>query len=161
VIPHIGSDETRNCDSPTALTGARDTGAMSRENVELVRRLAEAINGWDIDGVAALLHPEFEAYVPPEFSAEPDTYRGRDGIRRYFDSFEVAMDEIRYHPEEIWDAGDSVVVAVQLTARGRQTSIPVEQRFAHLWAFRDGMAIGVRTYASASEALEAAGLPAE
>jgi ketosteroid isomerase-like protein len=134
---------------------------MSQENVELVRGLAEAINSWNIDGVLALLHPEFEAYVPPEFSAEPDTYRGREGIRRYFDSFEDAMDEIRYHPEELWDAGDSVVAAVRLTARGRQTSIPVEQRFVHVWAFRDGMAIGVRTYASASEALEAAGLASE
>ena len=134
---------------------------MSQENVELVRRLAKAIDSWNIDAVVSLVHPDFEAYVPPEFSAEPDTYRGRDGIRRYFDSFEVAMDEIRYHPVEIWDAGDSVVVAVRLTARGRQTSIPVEQRFAHLWRFRDGMAIGVRTYASASEALEAAGLPTE
>lgn len=68
--------------------------------MELVRRLAKAIDCWNIDAVVSLVHPEFEAYVPPEFSAEPDTYRGRDGIRRYFDSFEDAMDEIRYQPEQ-------------------------------------------------------------
>jgi len=28
-------------------------------------------------------HPDFVGVVPPELSAEPDTYRGHAGIRRY------------------------------------------------------------------------------
>ena len=32
--------------------------------------------------ILALAHTDFEAVVPPELSAEPDTYRGHDGIRR-------------------------------------------------------------------------------
>ena len=131
---------------------------MSRENVETLRRLFEALNSGDIGRFLALTQPEFEGEVPPELSAEPDTYRGHDGIRRYFQSFADAMDEIRFHPDRFWDTGESVAVAVRVTAKGRRTAIPVEQQFALLWTFRDGKAIRVRAYTSPAEALKAVGL---
>jgi ketosteroid isomerase-like protein len=131
---------------------------MPQANVEVLREAIDAINSWDVEVIVALSHPEFEAVVPPQFSTEPDTYRGPEGIRRYFESFEAAMDEINYHPESLWDAGDSVVVAVRLTAKGRHTSIPVEQRFAHVWELHEGRLRGVRTYATPDEALAAVGL---
>jgi ketosteroid isomerase-like protein len=68
------------------------------------------------------------------------------------------MDEIRFEPEQLWDAGDSVVVALRLTAKGRQTAIPVEQRTAGVWTIRDGKVMRIRAYRSPSEALEAAGV---
>jgi ketosteroid isomerase-like protein len=123
-----------------------------------VRQLFEAFNSGDVARILAFTHPDFEGEVPPELSAEPDTYRGHEGIRRYFESFQYAMDEIRFYPERIWDAGEGVVVAARVTAKGRQTAIPVEQRLALLWTFRDGKALHMRAYASQSEALEAAGI---
>jgi ketosteroid isomerase-like protein len=131
---------------------------MSQANVETLRQGFEAFNSGDIERILAFAHPDFEAVVPPELSAEPDTYRGHDGIRRYFQSFEDAMDEVRFQPERFWDVGQSVVAVVQLTAKGRQTGIPVEQRIAQVWSIRNGKALGVRTYPSLSEALEAVGL---
>jgi ketosteroid isomerase-like protein len=131
---------------------------MSQENVEVVRQTLEAFNSEDIERILALTHPEFETEVPPEFSAEPDTYTGRGGVRRYFESFQEAMDEIRFQPERLWDAGESVVVALRLTAKGRQTAIPVEQRTAAVWSVRDGMVAQVRVYGSPAEALDAVGL---
>jgi uncharacterized protein len=131
---------------------------MSEENVELIRRGLEAFNSEDMERILAFVDPGFETEVSGELSAEPDTYRGHDGIRRYFESFRDAMDEIRFQPERFWDAGEAVVVALRLTAKGRQTAIRVEQRMAQVWSVRDGRAIGVRTYTSIAEALRAAGL---
>jgi ketosteroid isomerase-like protein len=131
---------------------------MSQENVELIRRGLEAFNSEDMERILAFVDPDFETEVSGELSAEPDTYRGHDGIRRYFESFRDAMDEIRFQPERFWDAGEAVVVALRLTAKGRQTAIRVEQRIAQVWSVRDGRAIGVRTYTSIAEALRAAGL---
>ena len=131
---------------------------MSQQNVETVREGFEAFNSGAIARILAFAHPDFEAIVPPELSAEPDTYRGHDGIRRYFESFQDAMDEIRFEPERFWDAGRSVVVIVRITAKGRQTAIPVLQRIAQVWTIRDGKALSVRSYASPAEALEAVGL---
>jgi ketosteroid isomerase-like protein len=133
---------------------------MSEENVEVVRQMFEAFNSEDIDHIVSFAHPEVVVEIPGAVSAEPDTYRGPDGIRRYFSSFQDAMDEIRFEPERLWDVrdSDSVVVALRLTAKGRQTEIAVEQRTGAVWTVRDGKVVGVRTYASLSEALEAAGV---
>jgi uncharacterized protein len=131
---------------------------MSQENVDLIRRGLEAFNSEDMERILAFVDPDFETAVSGELSAEPDTYRGHDGIRRYFESFRDAMEEIRFEPERFWDAGEAVVVALRLTARGRQTAIRVEQRIAQVWSIRDGRAMGVRTYTSIAEALRAAGL---
>jgi ketosteroid isomerase-like protein len=131
---------------------------MSQDNVQIVRAGFEAFNSGAMERILEFAHPDFEAVVPPELSAEPDIYRGHDGIRRYFQSFEDAMDEIRFEGDRFWEKGDSVVVSVRITAKGRQTAIPVVQRIAQVWTFRDGRALSVRSYASVAEALAAAGI---
>src|SRR5438270_7496742 len=123
---------------------------MSEENVEALRRGFEAINSGDLERILAFVDPDFEAVVPRELSPEPDTYRGYEGVRRYFASFYEVMDEVRFEADQAWDAGDSVVVEVRLTATGRETGIPVEQRIAQVWGIRDGKATRARTYASLS-----------
>jgi ketosteroid isomerase-like protein len=134
---------------------------VSQQNLRALREVFDAFNSADLGRIVAFTHPDFEGVVPPELSAEPDIYRGHDGIRRYFQSFEEAMAEIRFHEERLWDVGESVVVAVRLTAKGRQTAIPVEQQFALVWSFRDGKAVRVQAYASLSQALESVGLMEE
>jgi ketosteroid isomerase-like protein len=131
---------------------------MSTENVDTLLEGLEAFNSRDIERILGFLDPDFETVVPPSLSAEPDTYRGHDGARRYFESFWETMDEVRFRPERFWDADESVVVAMRLTAKGRRTRIAVEQRFAQVWTFRDGKATRARTYASDADALKAAGL---
>ena len=132
--------------------------SVSAENVQVLRDGIAAINSGEIERILAFVHPDFVAIVPEELSTEPDTYRGHEGIRRYFESFWDAMDDIRFDAVRFWDAGDHVVVDVRLTARGRQTSIPVEQRAALVWSVLDGKARSVRAFASLQEALESVGL---
>jgi ketosteroid isomerase-like protein len=130
---------------------------MSPENMQVVRQVLEAFNGEDIERILAFTHPDAEVEISPDVSAEPDTYRGHDGMRRYFQSFRDAMEEIRFEPEQLWSAGESVVVALRLTARGRQTAILVEQRSAGIWDICDGKVIRVRSYASPKDAFTALG----
>jgi ketosteroid isomerase-like protein len=131
---------------------------MPHENVEIVWRANAAFNSGDMERVLALLHPEFETAIGPELSPEPDSYRGHDGIRRYFDSFRDAMDQIRFDPTGFREAGASVVVAMRLSAKGRSSGIPVEQHLGQVWTIHEGKAIRVRSYNSYGEALEAVGL---
>jgi ketosteroid isomerase-like protein len=131
---------------------------MSQENVEIVREALEAFNSGELAQILALTHPRFVAEVPPEVSAEPDVYRGEDGIRRYLSSFQDVMEDIGFAAERFWDAGDSIVVALRLTARGRETAIAVEQRTTGVWTVRDGKVIRIRAYATRAEALAAVGL---
>ena len=131
---------------------------MSNENVEALRRGFDAMNLGDMNSILAFVHPDFEVAIPPELSAEPDTYRGHDGVRRYFESFEDAMRDIRFDAERVWDVGDTVVVALRLTAKGRETGILVEQTLGQVWTVRDGVAMRVQSFVTVSEALESVGL---
>lgn len=131
---------------------------MSEQNVNTLRRGLEAFNSEDIERILTFVDPEFEAVVPSELSAEPDSYLGHDGIRRYFQTFQDVMDEIRFEPERFWDVGELVVADVRVTAKGKKTAIAVEQRTAQVWKIRHGKAIAVRAYASLPQALASAGL---
>ncbi len=127
-------------------------------DLEVVRATFEAINSEDLERVLELTHPDFEVEVPPEFSAEPDTYRGREGMRRYWESFREAMWDIRFHAERMWEGTDAVVVAMTMSARGRHTEIPVEQRMAAVWTVSGGMVRRVRVFAQPAQAFAEAGL---
>jgi ketosteroid isomerase-like protein len=134
---------------------------MSREDVDNVRRGFEALGRDGVEALLDFIDPEFETTTSPELSPEPSTYRGHEGLRRYFDSFYEVMEEIRFEPEKFIDAGERVVVPVRLVARGRGTGIEAEQRLAMVWTLREGKAVRLDTYATTAEALAAAGLPAD
>jgi ketosteroid isomerase-like protein len=126
------------------------------ENVEIVKRGFDAFNREGVDALLAFVHPEFEVTTPPELASEPDTYRGHEGVRRYFDSFYEAMEEIRWDPHAFLEAGDRVVVEFTLRAKGKSTGLEVGQEAVMVWELRDGKAIGLDLYQTLEEALRAA-----
>ena len=133
------------------------TQAMSERNVEVVRRGFEALNG-GVEAFIEFVDPEFETETSPELTPEPDVYRGYDGVRRYFASFEETMEEIRFEPGEFIEVGDRVLVPVRLSAKGKETGITVEQRLTTVWVLRDGKAVRIESYATEEQARRAAGL---
>lgn len=126
---------------------------MPGENVEIVKRGFDAFNRYGVDALLQFVHPEFEVTTPPELASEPDTYRGHDGVRRYFESFYEAMEEIRWEPRGFHEAGDRVVVEFTLRARGKSTGLDVGQEAVMVWELRDRQAIGLELYPTLDEAL--------
>jgi ketosteroid isomerase-like protein len=129
---------------------------MSEQNVEAVKAGFEALERGGVDELLLRIHPDFEFTTPPALTVEPDTYRGEEGVRRYFDSFYEVMEEVHFIPDEYIDAGERVVVPVHLRARGKETGLEVEQRIFQVWSVRDGRAAGVEIYPTLEEAMEAA-----
>jgi ketosteroid isomerase-like protein len=125
-------------------------------NLEIVERGFEAFNEKGIDGIIPLLDPEFEATTPPELASEPDTYRGHDGIRRWFDSFDEVMDEIRWDARSFREVGDRVVVEFTLRARGKTTGLDFGQDAVMVWELSGGQAIRLSVYPTLEQALAAA-----
>jgi uncharacterized protein len=127
-------------------------------DVEIIRRAFEALNGGGTEAFLDHVHPEFEATTPPHLGAEPGTFRGHDGVRRYFDSFSESMDDVRLAGDTFHDVADRVVVEMTLKARGKTTGIEVGQPLAQVWEVRDGKAFRLENFATLDQALEAAGL---
>ena len=128
---------------------------MASENLEIVKRGFDAFNERGIAGIIPLIHSDFEATTPPSLASEPDTYRGPDGIRRWFDSFDEVMDEIRWEPHRFREVGDRVVVEFTLRARGKTTGLDFGQDAVMVWEIRDGMASRLDLFQSLDEALVA------
>ena len=134
---------------------------MSQENVELVRRIFEAVNRGDFEGALALANapPEFE-FVPsgvliPDLS---DVQRGPDGLRRVQEGLLAAFDDIHLEVHELIDAEDQVFGSYAIRGRGRHSGAETTFDGWLVWTVRDGRIARLLGFTDRDPALEAAGL---
>ena len=134
---------------------------MSRENVEIIRRVYEAAARGDSRDVLALYDPTVEVdsrRVPLTQMIGGNILSGHEGLRVFFRERAEALDAAEDTCEELIDAGDEVVSVVTVRGRGRTSGIGVETRMAGVWTIRDGRVVRVVWFPSREEALEAVGL---
>jgi ketosteroid isomerase-like protein len=132
---------------------------MSLENVEVVRRIIDAINRRDIDAVVERVTDDFVADWSNSRGLLSGVYRARDQAREAFELFLEPWDSLRWEPEELIELGDDRVLTVsRLQMRGRGSGVEVNAGGASIWTIRDGRAAAITLYQSKAEAVEAAGL---
>ena len=110
---------------------------MSRENVELVKRLYDT---WEKDGfgvVPALMDPDIE-YVNPPYAVEPGTRRGYQGFATAAEAIHTVYPTRRFEPLAFYDARDRVAVRVRVIARGVGSSVEVDAERGYVFDVRDG-----------------------
>jgi ketosteroid isomerase-like protein len=145
----------------------RNTGQVSREDVELVRQLYAELAGGDSprelerrltdDVLAAFLDPAIEWIPVSESLLADDTYRGFEGVRRFWTEFLSTWDEYRVEPQEFYEARDQLAVVVRIT--GRTHGLEIDQTHSSLVTVRDGKVVRVEAFADPHAAREAAGPP--
>jgi ketosteroid isomerase-like protein len=132
---------------------------MSQEDVELVRRLYEAINRLFAEGVVAA--DLFDPAVELDFSRrpiDPGTYRGLDEVRRRVDEMRAIYGAFETAPEDVLAAGEKLVAMVVVRGQGALSGAAVEVRVAHVLTFRDGKLLRLEYFGDRKEALRAVGL---
>ncbi|MET0127097.1 MAG: nuclear transport factor 2 family protein [Solirubrobacterales bacterium] len=129
---------------------------MSQENVEVVRRLYEAMLSQDLEAAAALTHPEAEWISDHRVGDAP--VRGRENVIRFFTDRAEMFDDLRIEIERVSETGERVLVFLRLTGTGRASGAAFEIRIAHLWTLRGGVVVRGEGYGDRGEALEVAGL---
>lgn len=122
-------------------------------NLEIIERLFEAFNKEGVDGALRYIDPDFEVTTPPELASEPDTYRGHDGVRRWFDSFDEVMNEIRWEARSFREIEGRVLVEFTLHARGKTSGLDFGQDAVMVWELREGKATRVSLYTTLDQAL--------
>ena len=130
---------------------------MSEENVEVVRRAVEAYESEGLAGSMRYYAPEIEWFATPT-AIDQATYRGHEGLRRLFGTFDAEFDELRFDLEELIEAGDQVIVTIRIGGQGRTSGASVDRTWSFLCSLRNGLIYRVRGYNERAEALEAAGL---
>jgi ketosteroid isomerase-like protein len=138
---------------------------MSRENVELVRRLLDMFAKRDHEAVFAFYDPdiEWDATAAPDFGAVDDLsgiYRGHEGVRTYWRRWLQAWENIEFELQDVVDAGDEVVALICNQRQwGRHSGLVTEMPpYGLVFTIRDGKVVRWRSYPSQESALEAAGL---
>jgi hypothetical protein len=141
---------------------------MSEEDVEIWRanleaqraELAAGTSPEDtISGMAEIWDPDLELDATEVAVMDLNqVYRGSDGARQFWQEWFAAWETVGYE-YELLDAGERVVMLLDLHMRGRSTGIEMPfGRFAWVSTFRDGLIVHTKIYMSQEEALEAAGL---
>ena len=129
---------------------------MSAADVEFLRTNLAQLAERGYEAFLPLVHPEFEMETLPGLAAEPQTYRGREGMRRWWESFYEVMDEVRVEPTEFHDAGEGrVVLEAILSARGQASGLEVTQDAFMLCHLRDQQLMEIEFFASGDDALAA------
>jgi ketosteroid isomerase-like protein len=130
---------------------------MSRENVELIRRGHDAFRTGGEEALFTYFDTDIDLR-PIEETPGVESYRGHEGVRRYFEITREAFGEFRWDPQEFVDFGDHVLVVTRFSAQGRGSGIPVETIIYNVFTVRQGKVVRIRGSLDRSRALEAAGL---
>jgi ketosteroid isomerase-like protein len=145
----------------------RDTGSeVSEENVELVRRLyaelASEGSGREFErrlteeALSRFMDPRIEWVPVPDSLLAVDSYRGYEGVRRFWGEFVSTWETYRVEPLTFEDAGDQVAVVVHIV--GRTHGLEVDDTRSSLVTVRDGRVVRVQSFADPKGARKAAGL---
>ena len=136
---------------------------MSQENVERAREaydaLSLAVRTGDLDAFfREYVHPEIE-WVPLEGALDVDVSYGHEAVKGRMAAMLDVMEEAQIEAGEIIDAGgETVVIAIRISGRGRGSGIAVDADWFHVVTERDNKAVRIEWHRSRDEALEAAGL---
>ena len=141
----------------------RDTARpMSRENVEVIHKLAEAFNRHDLEALSALSDEDAEFIsLLTAIEAGGATYRGPNIWVDYFAAMDEAWTEWQVEDLRVFDAGDEQAAAIfRIVGKGRSSGARADQLLGITHRFRGGKLWRMRAYMDPEEALEAVGLRA-
>jgi ketosteroid isomerase-like protein len=130
---------------------------MSQENVETVHRFVDAFQAHDVGALIELFSPDCEIIALR--SAFEGEFRRRDGVRRWAESVYEAAPDSGFMAERVIPAGDERAVLLgRQTGTARLGGAAFDAPVGAIFEFESGHVTRITSYASHTEALEAAGL---
>jgi ketosteroid isomerase-like protein len=134
---------------------------VARDEVELVAEAFELLDSDRYEQVLPLIDERFEMVTTREVASEPDTYRGPEGVRRWWESFLEAMDSVRVEAHRLHAAGEGqVIVEYAIRARGQRSGIEAELPAVALATVVDGKLLRLEFFTTLDQARAAARPPA-
>ena len=129
---------------------------MSQSNVDAVRSTFEAFQTRDLDAFLNCFDPDVE-YRSLVLEVE-GTYRGRDGMRRWWDGLLEVFPDWNPQIVDSREVGRCVVSRVRAEGRGTGSGISRDKDIWHVAEVRDGRLSWSVFLRTENEALEAARL---
>jgi ketosteroid isomerase-like protein len=118
--------------------------------VELQKRLTEATNRRDVDGIVAFYAPDAVWDMAPTGMG---MFEGQAGVRGFMEDWFASYEEYEFEAEEILDLGNGVGLRV-LIQKGRPagSSSEVQFRYAAVGVWEDAKIVRTTNYTDIDEA---------
>jgi ketosteroid isomerase-like protein len=131
---------------------------MSQENIEIVRRLIEALPRSQASGdwqpVLAELDPDVEI-DDLDISLDTEHYRGHDSVRKWIGVWMESWESWRLEDVEVRPVGEDRAIGLFLVrARGKGSGIELARRDALVCTLRAGKIAEMTYYNDQQQALE-------
>jgi ketosteroid isomerase-like protein len=116
-----------------------------------------ALNRGDIDGFCAIFDPDIERVEPAGFPMA-GTYRGIEAVKEHVRHGRGTWAEGTCEPTKAIAAGDKVVLLCHVHVRVKGQEDWIDGDLADVWTFKDGKAVGYRSFGDPREGLAFAGV---
>ena len=132
---------------------------MSQQNVDLVRSIYDAFAAGDIAGVVSRMSQDIEWNEAENFPyADNNPYCGAEAILTgVFGRIATDWQNFAAIPEELLDAGDTVVVLGRYRGTSTATGKAMDAQLAHVWRVHDGKAVHFQQYTDTLQAARVMG----
>jgi ketosteroid isomerase-like protein len=124
-------------------------------NSELLRTAYEAWNRDDCDAWLELLDPEIEIVTSGAFPDLAPSYRGHAGAAKFWRQLREPFQEFRIDVERVVDEGEVAAGAIRFRAKGADSGVEVDMKFASGIRVKDGVATTLINRRTLEEALDA------
>ncbi len=132
---------------------------MPSDELKLVQQAFALLDSDTYEQALELVDERFEMVTTREVASEPDVYRGREGVRRWWESFLEAMDHVGLEAGNFHEAGDGrVIVEFVIRARGSRSGIVAEQPAIAVATVEGEKLVRLEFFTSLALAREAVGL---
>ena len=128
---------------------------MSRENVEVLRRIYEVAEVRGVEGLLEFATDDIVWISDPRFPGG-GTYTGKDNVRGWLSKLWI-YEDVSVDVEEIIDLGNRALGVTRFHGVSLDAP-PVDWPWCHLMTFRDGLISKAESFLDRNAALEAAGL---
>jgi ketosteroid isomerase-like protein len=129
--------------------------AVHTDKVERARTAYDAWAARDLDAFVEVFSEDVELRPFLGRGLGSTTYRGHDGLRRWYEEATEEWDELVIEPREFLERGDHLVIFLRAVGRGRGSHVEVAAEIVHVAEFRDGKFIRLDGFGDREQALAA------
>ena len=121
---------------------------MSQQNVDLVRGIYDAFAAGNVPAVLGAMSPDIEWNEAENFPlADGNPYVGPDAVLQgVFARLAAEWDGFAAVPDEIIDAGDTVIALGRYLGTYKATGKPIKAQMVHVWRIAGGKAAAFQQY---------------
>lgn len=121
---------------------------MSQTNINLIQQVYDAFNQRNFDAVLERFSPAIEWIAAVNSPlADRSPYRGLNDVREgVFLRIAAGFERLAVNADEVFAAGDKVVVLGFYDGLRKGNSKPVRAQLAHIWTLTEGQVIKFQQY---------------